>query len=142
MSEIRPAPQGPPGQPPKPSISPSLGAPKPAPPAPRPPAQDAGPISLEEVPAGGGPSKIKAFTGAAHAHDRQYKRQPVVTGSGAIRVRTFHGRLSEEGMAFMDDKINEWLDQHPEVEVKFVTTNIGTFEGKIRELALVVNVWY
>jgi hypothetical protein len=45
-------------------------------------------------------------------------------------------------MIFLDDKINEWLDSHPEVEIKFVTTNIGQFEGKVRELAMVINVWY
>jgi hypothetical protein len=66
----------------------------------------------------------------------------VATGQGAVRVRSFHGRLSDEGMAFMDEKINDWLDAHPEIEVKIVTTTIGTFEGKIREPALVVNVWY
>jgi len=31
------------------------------------------------------------------------------SGQGACRVRSFHGRLSDEGMAYMDDKINEWL---------------------------------
>ena len=42
----------------------------------------------------------------------------------------------------MDDKINEWLDAHPEIEVKFVTTAVGPYEGKIKEPALVMNVWY
>jgi len=142
MSEIRPSPQVPGGNQPKPAISPSLGTPKVVPPAPKPAAPDLAPISLEEVPAGQGPSKIKTFGGGAQAQEKQYKRQPFTTGHGAIRVRTFHGRLSEEGMAYMDEKINEWLDNHPEIEVKFVTTNIGTFEGKIREPALVVNIWY
>jgi hypothetical protein len=86
-------------------------------------------------------SKIKLSSGPAHA-THTYKRQTSVTGQGACRVRSFHGRLSDEGMAFLDDKVNEWLDQHAEVEVKFVTTNIGTFEGKIREPALIINVWY
>jgi hypothetical protein len=27
----------------------------------------------------------------------------------------FHGRLSDDGLAYTDDKINEWLDNHPEV---------------------------
>jgi hypothetical protein len=38
--------------------------------------------------------------------------------------------------------INEWLDDHPEIEVKFVTQTVHVFEGKIREPALVMNVWY
>lgn len=109
---------------------------------------DLDPISLVDEPAAlpnAAPhvSKIKAFmgagpTGASHA----YKRQPTVTGHGAVRVRSFHGRLSDEGMQFMDDKINEWIDLHPDIEIKFVTTQIGQFEGKIREPALIVNIWY
>lgn len=118
----------------------------PPPPAPKP--QDLEPISLveETTPANtnqiiSSTSKIKLSSGPTHA-THTYKRQPNANGHGACRVRSFHGRLSDEGMAFLDDKINEWLDQHPEIEVKFVTTTAATFEGKIRELALVVNVWY
>ena len=87
------------------------------------------------------PSKIKLMATAAGPANN-YKRQPTATGHGACRVRSFHGRMSDEGLTFLDDKINEWLDNHPEIEIKFVTTQIGVFEGKIREPALVVNVWY
>jgi len=105
------------------------------------------PISLvDEGKAGGAaapPSKIKAISGSGGMHTHAaYKRPPDVTGHGAVRVRSFHGRLSEEGMAFLDDKVNEWLDSHPEIEIKFATTTIGQFEGKIRELALIITVWY
>jgi hypothetical protein len=102
------------------------------------------PISLVDDAGKQNVSKIKSISsGSSHvgpAHT--YKRLPNATGQGAVRVRSFHGRLSEEGLAFMDDKINEWLDAHPEIEVKLVTTTIGQFEGKIRESALVLNVWY
>lgn len=107
-------------------------------------ALDLTPIGLEDAPeTTTGPSKIKAFGVAGMAATREkWTRKPNANSTGACRVRTFHGRLSDEGMGFLDDKINEWLDQHPEYEVKFVTTTIGTFEGKIREPALIVNVWY
>jgi len=88
------------------------------------------------------PSKIKAFGVAGMTQAHTYKRPTHATGQGACRVRSFHGRLSDEGMAYMDDKINEWLDSHPEIEVKIVTTSIGQYEGKIKEPALVLNVWY
>ncbi len=101
------------------------------------------PISLIEESAAPTQSKIKAFSSATgHGVSHAWKRQPTIAGHGAIRVRSFHGRLSDEGMEFMDNKINEWIDEHPDVEVKFVTTTIGTYEGKIREQALIVNVWY
>ena len=89
-------------------------------------------------------SKIKMFAtgiGSGHA-GHAYKRQTCADGTGACRVRTFHGRLSDEGMAFLDEKVNEWLDNHPEIEVKFVNTSIGLYDGKIKEQALVMNVWY
>ncbi len=109
--------------------------------------EDTPPTPLPGQPAGAASqqptSKIRAFSVAGtHVSQHQYKRQPNVTGQGATRVRTFHGRLSDEGMAFMDDKINEWIDNHPEIEIKFVTTCIGLYEGKIRDQALVVNIWY
>lgn len=106
--------------------------------------EDAEPAPVPGQPASAQPaSKIRAFTVAgAHVTSHQFKRQPNVTGHGATRVRTFHGRLSDEGMAFMDDKINEWIDTHPEVEIKQVSTTIGVFEGKIRDQALIVNIWY
>jgi hypothetical protein len=87
-------------------------------------------------------SKIKFGPGEMSASQRKYRRQTFASGQGACRVRSFHGRLSDEGLVYMDDKINEWLDGHPEIEVKLVTTSIGQYEGKIREPALIVNVWY
>lgn len=88
-------------------------------------------------------SKIKAFgVQGLVSHEHKWKRTPTANGTGAIRVRSFHGRLSDEGLAYMDEKINEWLDAHPEIEIKHTTATIGQYEGKIREPALVVNVWY
>lgn len=94
---------------------------------------------LEDTPSN---KKIQAFgiQGAAQQHN--WKRKANLTGSGAIRVRSFHGKLSDQGLGFMDDSINEWLDQHPEIEIKFVTTTTGVFEGKMREPAVILNLWY
>jgi len=89
-----------------------------------------------------GTSKIKAFGITGMRPEHAWKRKTFATGQGACRIRSFHGRLSDEGMAYMDEKINEWLDAHPDIEVKVVTTSIGQYEGKIKEPALIVNVWY
>lgn len=88
-------------------------------------------------------SKIKAF-GVAGSGQRNHdwKRHTKAPGTGAVRVRTFHCKFSEQGTDFLDNQINEWLDSHPEVEIKFVTSTVGVFEGKIREPALVLNLWY
>lgn len=90
-------------------------------------------------------TKIRAY-GVAEAIQRQtqFKRPTTLShhGTGACRIRTFHGRLSDEGLAFMDEKINQWLDEHPDIEVKFVSTSVGLYEGKIKEPCLIMTVWY
>ena len=89
------------------------------------------------------PPKSKISFGAdlgMKKHD--WKRQPKVTGNGAVRVKTFHAKLSDQGLEYLDEAINTFLDDHPEVDLKFVTTNVGMFDGKFKDLALVVNVWY
>ncbi|HZZ44698.1 MAG TPA: hypothetical protein VFE58_17310 [Tepidisphaeraceae bacterium] len=110
------------------------------------------PIGLEDdelmapAPTGKPPvvNKIQAFgtsigSGpASHA----WKRTPHTTGTGICRVKSFHGRLSDQGMEYIDNQINEWLDAHADVDVKAVTTNTNLFDGKMKELALIVNIWY
>jgi len=51
-------------------------------------------------------------------------------------------QLSDQGLEYIDEAINVWLDEHPEIEVKFVTTNVGMFDGKFKDFALIINVWY
>jgi hypothetical protein len=88
------------------------------------------------------PKKIMAFGADAHVRKSAWKRPLQQTGTGATRVRSFHGKYSEQGLEYLDNAINEWLDNNTDVEVKFVTSTVMTFEGKIREPALVLNVWY
>jgi hypothetical protein len=92
-------------------------------------------------PAPATPSKIK-FGADIGVKKHAWKRQLKQTGSGACRVRTFHGKLSDQGLDYIDEAINVWLDDHPDVDIKFVTTNVGMFDGKFKDLALIVNVWY
>ena len=88
-------------------------------------------------------NKIRAITGNDTSHRKEtFKRQPVKTGTGACRVRSFHGRLSTQGLEFLDNQINDWLSDNAEVEVKFVTSTVGVFEGKMREPAMILNLWY
>ena len=86
-------------------------------------------------------SKITAFGNEHQHHEHQWKRQPVNTGKGAVRVKTFVAKLRLDAIEHLDEQINEWLDAHPEYEVKFTTTSIGPLIGKLTEDALFVNVW-
>ncbi len=87
-----------------------------------------------------GSRKIRTFEKQG-GHQTEWARLPNATGVGAIHVRTFHSKLNSDSLAFMDQTINEWLDSHPEYEVKFVSTTIGEFTGKVREPALICQVW-
>lgn len=106
------------------------------------------------APAAGGPAaagtaaqpvnKIQAFENklGMKRHEEMWKRTPNVTGSGAIHMRTFHCKLGDDAIGYLDQQINEWLDAHPQYEVKFVTSNIGEWSGKLgKEQHLVVLVW-
>lgn len=91
------------------------------------------------------PPKIQAFSqglsGATRKAEDGWKRQATVTGNGAVHVKSFHCKLAEESLAFLDQQVNDWLEAHPQYEVKFVTTAIGEWQGKIKEPQMVVQLW-
>lgn len=88
-------------------------------------------------------SRIRAFEQklGGGRHEDKWARSPNITGSGAIHVRSFHCKLTDESLAFVDQQINEWLDAHPQYEVKLVTTSIGEWMGKVREPNIIIQVW-
>jgi hypothetical protein len=106
-------------------------------------------VPAARAPAAGGkvaeatsaPKKI-TFSADGFGKQRTWKRKPTSSGTSAIRVKTFHGKCSDQGLEYLDDAINLFLDEHPDIEVKFVQSNIGMFDGKFKDFALIVNVWY
>ncbi len=104
---------------------------------------DNSPIELIDDLVQDAPSKkIRAFGAGEHLHQKEYKRPTFSNQTGAVRVKTFHGKLSDQGMDYLDNAVNDWLEAHPGFEVKFVTSAVGMFDGKIKEPALMLNVWY
>jgi hypothetical protein len=97
----------------------------------------AGPVAPEAP-----KSKIHGITAANSVAQHSYKRATHVNRTGAIRMRTFHCRLSEQGVEYMDMTINDWLESHPDIEVKFTTSTVGMWDGKLKEPTLIINVWY
>jgi hypothetical protein len=71
----------------------------------------------------------------------QFQR-PLIKGANATRVRTFHTKLADAAIKFLEDQINEWLDANPDIEVKFSNSTVGTVEGKRAEPHLIVTIWY
>ncbi len=86
--------------------------------------------------------KIRSFSQQlGSVHEETWNRTPNTTGTGAIHVKSFHCKLTGDSLTYLDDQINEWLDAHPQYEVKMVTTSIGLWTGKSKEPNLIVNVW-
>jgi len=56
-------------------------------------------------------------------------------------VRTFHAKITEDALAYLDQTINEWLDENPQYEVKFVSSTVGILSGKLKEPALLCQIW-
>ncbi len=85
--------------------------------------------------------KITAIGERRKAHADHWDRTPNQNGTGAIHVKTFHAKLTDDALRYMDQCVNEWLDTHPEYEVKFVNSTIGTLTGKQKEPHLICQIW-
>lgn len=83
---------------------------------------------------------IQTF-GPESRHEDKWNRTPNSPGTGAIHVKTFVTKLRLDAIEHMDQQVNEWLDAHPQYEVKFVTTTVGKLIGKNTEDALFMSVW-
>lgn len=106
------------------------------------------PISLEgpdDAP-GSGMSKIHSFaTGSSLAgvhHDEKLKRPLSGATDAPTRCRTFHSKLNDASIAYMNDQINEWVDSDVRIFIKTVSTAVGLFEGKHPEPHLFITMFY
>jgi DNA-directed RNA polymerase subunit RPC12/RpoP len=89
-------------------------------------------------------TQIRTFASASslERNKAEYKRPLNADGEGATRIRTFHTRLGNNAMSFLDEQINEWVDENPDIVVKFSTSTVGMVEGKKTEPHLIISVWY
>lgn len=102
---------------------------------------DEGPTTVATDP------RIKGFStatlGVGRGQDDSRFARPLNTSTeGATRCRSFHAKLSEPALEFMNNQINDWVDANPGIVIKFATSTIGTFEGKHAEPNLIVTVFY
>lgn len=74
--------------------------------------------------------------------DEKHKRPLDPGGAGASRCRTFHCRISQGAIDYLNDQINEWLDQNKDITIKSSNTVIGMFEGKHTEPNIILTVFY
>lgn len=92
---------------------------------------------------GGGPGGMSdSIAGEMASHERDFQR-PLLKGQpSATRCRTFHSKLNDASMVYMNDQINAWVDAHEDIEIKFATSTIGVVEGKHADPHLIVTVFY
>lgn len=64
------------------------------------------------------------------------------TSAFATRCKTFHTKLADASIAYLDQQINEWIDGHEDVRVKFATTTVGVVEGKHNDPHLIVTLFF
>ncbi|MCC6680005.1 MAG: hypothetical protein IT445_03790 [Phycisphaeraceae bacterium] len=83
---------------------------------------------------------IRTF-GSSRREASRWKRKPQKSSHGASHMKTFVAKLRLDAIDHMDNQINEWLDEHPDYDIKFVTASVGTLVGKTTEEALFLNVW-
>lgn len=74
--------------------------------------------------------------------ESRFKRQLDPSSPFATRCRTFHCKLSDGAIEFLNMQINEWLDKHTDIAVKFVRSDIGMFEGKHKEPNLILTLFF
>lgn len=74
--------------------------------------------------------------------DRHYHRALDPSAAGATRCRTFHCKLNDSAIEFMNHSLNQWLDEHPDIAIKFATSTLGVFEGKSKEQNLILTVFF
>lgn len=72
----------------------------------------------------------------------KYKRVADANAPGACRVRIFHSRLSEGALEYMNNQINDWLDENENISIKYATSTIGLFEGKHAEPNIFMSMFY
>jgi len=73
---------------------------------------------------------------------QEFKRPLNQTGQGASRIRVFHAKLSDGAVRHLEEMVNTWLDDHPEVDVKFSTTTVGSWESKHSESHIILTLFY
>lgn len=103
---------------------------------------------VDEEPASGekGATQIRSFGSESQVggsfDEAGLDRQPDAAATTATRCRTFHAKLNEGAVAFMNRQVNEWADSNPNITIKFATSTIGVFEGKKADPHLILTVFY
>ena len=98
---------------------------------------------IEDTPDAG--AQIHGFSGAemtVRLAERQYRRPLLQDSPLATRCETFHCKLTDVSLHHLNEQVNQWVDDHPDVQIKFALSNIGVVEGKHADPHLIVTIFY
>lgn len=90
---------------------------------------------------GGGPGGMGDSLAGAVVHT-ELTRPLLKDSPNATRCRTFHTKLTDAALTYLNDQINAWVDENRDVEIKFATSTIGVVEGKHADPHLIITVFY
>lgn len=68
--------------------------------------------------------------------------EPVAVSRRITGVKTFFTKLHPGALEFMDDQINVWLKEHPEICIKHTNITTGEVQAKKTEPNIIITVWY
>ena len=91
-----------------------------------------------------GDSRVSGATSfGAPLPEREYRRPLLKNSPNATRCRIFHSKLNDQSFANMNETINEWVDANDDIQIKFVSSCVGTIEAKSsQDMHLIVTVFY
>jgi hypothetical protein len=119
-----------------------------APEKPTSPKDDSGGASVSHSPldlGGGGTAQpaTPAPKKTAPAKPAQ-KSNPAKTASTdrITGVKTFFTKLHPGAMQFLDEQINSWLQQNPDIHIRRTDTTTGQVQAKKTEPNIIITVWY
>ena len=58
-----------------------------------------------------------------------------------MKVQTFIGKISNQGVQQMDEQINAWMHRN-DVTVAFITQTVGSPLASENEQVIITSVWY
>ena len=100
-------------------------------------------VDPDEVTTPASPHQAENRTAFGGAHDDSRLSRELSQGRNASRCRIFHTRITEGALVYLNEQINEWCDQQPDIEIKFASSTVGAFEGKQHvEHHLILTLFY
>ena len=111
-----------------------------------PPAGGAGGVSRAPLNLGGGPATPAPSKPAAKiVTSSPITKKPeehVASGERITGLKTFFTKLHPGAMEFLDDLVNDWLKENPNVVVKRTNVTTGEVQAKKTEPNIIVCIWY